>query len=77
MSSTEGLKRVSKSGYRRVHLHARRPGVMGRSSMSPAIPSMTRAVVAEKYYPIHRLARRCRSIDSPQVLTTGIKVIRF
>jgi F-type H+/Na+-transporting ATPase subunit beta len=78
MSSTEGLKRgleVTDTGaFISVPVG---PGVMGRVLDVTGNPVDERGpVVAEKYYPIHRLAPPL--IDqstSPQVLTTGIKVI--
>ncbi len=78
MSSTEGLKR----GLEVVDTGAAismpvGPGVMGRVFDVTGNPVDERGpVVAEKYYPIHRAAPPL--IDqstSPQVLTTGIKVI--
>ncbi len=78
MSSTEGLKRgleVSDSGAP-ISMPVG-PGVMGRVFDVTGNPVDERGpVTAEKYYPIHRPAPPL--IDqstSPQVLTTGIKVI--
>jgi F-type H+/Na+-transporting ATPase subunit beta len=78
MSSTEGLKRglevIDTGAYISVPVG---PGVMGRVLDVTGNPVDERGpIVAEKYYPIHRLAPPL--IDqstSPQVLTTGIKVI--
>src|ERR1051326_6586170 len=78
MSSTEGLKR----GFEVIDTGAPismpvGPGVMGRVFDVTGNPVDERGPVqAEKYYPIHRPAPAL--IDqstSPQVLTTGIKVI--
>jgi F-type H+-transporting ATPase subunit beta len=78
MSSTEGLKRgleVTDTGAA-ISMPVG-PGVMGRVFDVTGNPVDERGpVVAEKYYPIHRAAPPL--IDqstSPQVLTTGIKVI--
>jgi F-type H+-transporting ATPase subunit beta len=78
MSSTEGLKRgleVQDTGAA-ISMPVG-PGVMGRVFDVTGNPVDERGpVVAEKYYPIHRAAPPL--IDqstSPQVLTTGIKVI--
>src|SRR5580693_1778863 len=78
MSSTEGLKRgleVIDTG-KPISMPVG-PGVMGRVFDVTGNPVDERGpVVAEKYYPIHRAAPPL--IDqstSPQVLTTGIKVI--
>jgi F-type H+-transporting ATPase subunit beta len=78
MSSTEGLKRgldVTDSGAP-ISMPVG-PGVMGRVFDVTGNPVDERGpVTAEKYYPIHRAAPPL--IDqstSPQVLTTGIKVI--
>jgi F-type H+-transporting ATPase subunit beta len=78
MSSTEGLKRgleVSDTGAP-ISMPVG-PGVMGRVFDVTGNPVDERGpVTAEKYYPIHRPAPPL--IDqstSPQVLTTGIKVI--
>ncbi|MGA2749588.1 MAG: F0F1 ATP synthase subunit beta [Verrucomicrobiota bacterium] len=78
MSSTEGLKR----GLEVVDTGACismpvGPGVMGRVFDVTGNPVDERGpVTAEKYYPIHRLAPPLvDQSTSPQVLTTGIKVI--
>src|SRR5271154_5911739 len=78
MSSTEGLKRgleVTDTGAP-ISMPVG-PGVMGRVFDVTGNPVDERGpVIAEKYYPIHRAAPPL--IDqstSPQVLTTGIKVI--
>src|SRR5665213_4156568 len=78
MSSTEGLKR----GYEVLDTGAPismpvGPGVMGRVFDVTGQPVDERGpVVAEKYYPIHRAAPPLvDQSTSPQVLTTGIKVI--
>jgi F-type H+/Na+-transporting ATPase subunit beta len=78
MSSTEGLKRgleVTDTGaYISMPVG---PGVMGRVFDVTGNPVDERGpVVAEKYYPIHRPAPALvDQSTSPQVLTTGIKVI--
>jgi F-type H+-transporting ATPase subunit beta len=78
MSSTEGLKR----GLEVVDTGAPismpvGPGVMGRVFDVTGHPVDERGpVTAEKYYPIHRAAPPLvDQSTSPQVLTTGIKVI--
>jgi F-type H+/Na+-transporting ATPase subunit beta len=78
MSSTEGLKR----GLEVVDTGACismpvGPGVMGRVFDVTGNPVDERGpVVAEKYYPIHRSAPPLvDQSTSPQVLSTGIKVI--
>ncbi len=78
MSSTEGLKR----GLEVVDTGAPismpvGPGVMGRVFDVTGKPVDERGpVTAEKYYPIHRAAPPLvDQSTSPQVLTTGIKVI--
>ncbi|MGO8701770.1 MAG: F0F1 ATP synthase subunit beta [Limisphaerales bacterium] len=78
MSSTEGLKR----GLEVVDTGAPismpvGPGVMGRIFDVTGHPVDERGpVTAEKYYPIHRPAPPLvDQSTSPQVLTTGIKVI--
>src|SRR5258706_5955649 len=78
MSSTEGLKR----GYEVVDSGAPismpvGEGVMGRVFDVTGNPVDERGpVTAEKYYPIHRPAPPLvDQSTSPQVLTTGIKVI--
>ncbi|HZM02498.1 MAG TPA: F0F1 ATP synthase subunit beta [Candidatus Saccharimonadales bacterium] len=78
MSSTEGLKRgleVTDSGSP-ISMPVG-PGVMGRVFDVTGNPVDERGpVVAEKYYPIHRAAPPLvDQSTSPQVLTTGIKVI--
>jgi F-type H+-transporting ATPase subunit beta len=78
MSSTEGLKRgleVLDTGAC-ISMPVG-PGVMGRVFDVTGNPVDERGpVVAEKYYPIHRLAPPLvDQSTSPQVLTTGIKVI--
>jgi F-type H+-transporting ATPase subunit beta len=78
MSSTEGLKRgleVLDTGAC-ISMPVG-PGVMGRVLDVTGNPVDERGpVVAEKYYPIHRLAPPLvDQSTSPQVLTTGIKVI--
>ena len=78
MSATEGLKRgfevKDTGGPIKVPVG---PGVMGRVMDVTGAPVDERGpVVAEKYYPIHRPAPSL--IDqstSPEVLSTGIKVI--
>jgi F-type H+-transporting ATPase subunit beta len=78
MSGTEGLKR----GYKVVdsggpiHMPVG-PGVMGRVLNVTGAPVDERGpVVAEKYYPIHRPAPSLvDQSTSPDVLSTGIKVI--
>jgi F-type H+-transporting ATPase subunit beta len=78
MSSTEGLRRglevIDTGAYISVPVG---PGVMGRVLDVTGNPVDERGpVVAEKYYPIHRLAPPLvDQSTSPQVLTTGIKVI--
>jgi F-type H+-transporting ATPase subunit beta len=78
MSSTEGLKRgldvVDTGGPISMPVG---PGVMGRVFDVTGHPVDERGpVVAEKYYPIHRPAPPLvDQSTSPQVLTTGIKVI--
>jgi F-type H+-transporting ATPase subunit beta len=78
MSSTEGLKRgleVLDTGAC-ISMPVG-PGVMGRVFDVTGNPVDERGpVVAEKYYPIHRAAPPLvDQSTSPQVLTTGIKVI--
>jgi F-type H+/Na+-transporting ATPase subunit beta len=78
MSSTEGLKRgleVTDTGAP-ISMPVG-PGVMGRVFDVTGNPVDERGpVVAEKYYPIHRAAPPLvDQSTSPQVLTTGIKVI--
>jgi F-type H+-transporting ATPase subunit beta len=78
MSSTEGLKRgleVSDTGAP-ISMPVG-PGVMGRVFDVTGNPVDERGpVTAEKYYPIHRPAPPLvDQSTSPQVLTTGIKVI--
>jgi F-type H+-transporting ATPase subunit beta len=78
MSSTEGLKRgleVIDSGAP-ISMPVG-PGVMGRVFDVTGQPVDERGpVTAEKYYPIHRAAPPLvDQSTSPQVLTTGIKVI--
>jgi F-type H+-transporting ATPase subunit beta len=78
MSSTEGLKRgleVTDSGAP-ISMPVG-PGVMGRVFDVTGQPVDERGpVTAEKYYPIHRAAPPLvDQSTSPQVLTTGIKVI--
>jgi F-type H+-transporting ATPase subunit beta len=78
MSSTEGLKRgleVIDSGAP-ISMPVG-PGVMGRVFDVTGNPVDERGpVTAEKYYPIHRAAPPLvDQSTSPQVLTTGIKVI--
>jgi F-type H+-transporting ATPase subunit beta len=78
MSSTEGLKRgleVTDTGAPICMPVG--PGVMGRVFDVTGNPVDERGpVVAEKYVPIHRLAPPLvDQSTSPQVLTTGIKVI--
>ena len=78
MSSTEGLKRgleVSDTGAP-ISMPVG-PGVMGRVFDVTGNPVDERGpVVAEKYYPIHRPAPPLvDQSTSPQLLTTGIKVI--
>ncbi|HTA29933.1 MAG TPA: F0F1 ATP synthase subunit beta [Candidatus Cybelea sp.] len=78
MSSTEGLKRgleVTDTGAA-ISMPVG-PGVMGRVFDVTGNPVDERGpVVAEKYYPIHRAAPPLvDQSTSPQVLTTGIKVI--
>jgi len=78
MSSTEGLKRgleVTDTGAP-ISMPVG-PGVMGRVFDVTGNPVDERGpVVAEKYYPIHRPAPALvDQSTSPQVLTTGIKVI--
>jgi F-type H+-transporting ATPase subunit beta len=78
MSSTEGLKRgleVTDTGAP-ISMPVG-PGVMGRVFDVTGNPVDERGpVVAEKYYPIHRAAPPLvDQSPSPQVLTTGIKVI--
>ncbi|HET9566843.1 MAG TPA: F0F1 ATP synthase subunit beta, partial [Vicinamibacterales bacterium] len=78
MSGTEGLKRglkVSDSGGP-IHMPVG-PGVMGRVLNVTGAPVDERGpVVAEKYYPIHRKAPSLvDQSTSPDVLSTGIKVI--
>ncbi len=78
MSTTEGLKR----GQEVVDTGAPisvpvGPGVMGRVLDVTGQPIDERGpVVADKYYPIHRTAPALvDQSTSPQILTTGIKVI--
>ena len=78
MSGTEGLKRgykVTDSGGP-IHMPVG-PGVMGRVLNVTGAPVDERGpVVAEKYYPIHRPAPSLvDQSTSPDVLSTGIKVI--
>src|SRR5580698_5621681 len=78
MSSTEGLKRgleVLDTGAC-ISMPVG-PGVMGRVFDVTGNPVDERGpVVAEKYYPIHRAAPPLvDQSTSPQLLTTGIKVI--
>jgi F-type H+-transporting ATPase subunit beta len=78
MSGTEGLKRgfkVTDSGGP-IHMPVG-PGVMGRVLNVTGAPVDERGpVVAEKYYPIHRAAPSLvDQSTSPDVLSTGIKVI--
>jgi F-type H+-transporting ATPase subunit beta len=78
MSSTEGLKRgleVTDTGAP-ISMPVG-PGVMGRVFDVTGNPVDERGpVTAEKYYPIHRPAPPLvDQSTSPQVLTTGIKVI--
>jgi F-type H+/Na+-transporting ATPase subunit beta len=78
MSGTEGLKRgfkVTDSGGP-IHMPVG-PGVMGRVLNVTGAPVDERGpVVAEKYYPIHRKAPSLvDQSTSPDVLSTGIKVI--
>jgi F-type H+/Na+-transporting ATPase subunit beta len=78
MSSTEGLKRgleVTDTGAP-ISMPVG-PGVMGRVFDVTGNPVDERGpVTAEKYYPIHRPAPALvDQSTSPQVLTTGIKVI--
>ena len=78
MSGTEGLKRgykVTDSGGP-IHMPVG-PGVMGRVLNVTGDPVDERGpVVAEKYYPIHRPAPSLvDQSTSPDVLSTGIKVI--
>jgi F-type H+-transporting ATPase subunit beta len=78
MSGTEGLKRgfkVTDSGGP-IHMPVG-PGVMGRVLNVTGAPVDERGpVVAEKYYPIHRAAPSLvDKSTSPDVLSTGIKVI--
>jgi F-type H+-transporting ATPase subunit beta len=78
MSSTEGLKRgleVTDTGAP-ISMPVG-PGVMGRVFDVTGNPVDERGpVIAEKYYPIHRAAPPLvDQSTSPQVLTTGIKVI--
>src|ERR1700761_1536750 len=78
MSSTEGLKRgleVTDTGAP-ISMPVG-PGVMGRVFDVTGNPVDERGpVVAEKHYPIHRAAPALvDQSTSPQVLTTGIKVI--
>src|ERR1700678_3870444 len=78
MSSTEGLKRgleVTDTGAP-ISMPVG-PGVMGRVFDVTGNPVDERGpVVAEKYYPIHRAAPPLvDQSTSPQLLTTGIKVI--
>src|SRR3954470_20043757 len=78
MSSTEGLKRgfeVTDSGGP-ISMPVG-PGVMGRVFDVTGNPVDERGPVkAEKYYPIHRPAPPLvEQSTSPQLLTTGIKVI--
>jgi len=78
MSSTEGLKRgleVLDTGAP-ISMPVG-PGVMGRVFDVTGNPVDERGpVVAEKYYPIHRAAPPLvDQSTSPQLLTTGIKVI--
>ncbi|HEY3861181.1 MAG TPA: F0F1 ATP synthase subunit beta [Verrucomicrobiae bacterium] len=78
MSSTEGLKRgleVTDTGAP-ISMPVG-PGVMGRVFDVTGNPVDERGpVVAEKYYPIHRAAPALvDQSTSPQLLTTGIKVI--
>jgi len=78
MSGTEGLKRgfkVTDSGGP-IHMPVG-PGVMGRVLNVTGAPVDERGpVVAEKYYPIHRQAPSLvDQSTSPDVLSTGIKVI--
>jgi F-type H+-transporting ATPase subunit beta len=78
MSSTEGLKRgleVTDTGAA-ISMPVG-PGVMGRVFDVTGNPVDERGpVTAEKYYPIHRAAPPLvDQSTSPQVLTTGIKVI--
>jgi F-type H+-transporting ATPase subunit beta len=78
MSGTEGLKRgykVIDSGGP-IHMPVG-PGVMGRVLNVTGAPVDERGpVVAEKYYPIHRPAPSLvDQSTSPDVLSTGIKVI--
>src|SRR5580693_4192028 len=78
MSSTEGLKRgleVIDTG-KPISMPVG-PGVMGRVFDVTGNPVDERGpVVAEKYYPIHRAAPPLvDQSTTPQILTTGIKVI--
>jgi F-type H+/Na+-transporting ATPase subunit beta len=78
MAGTEGLKRgfkVTDSGGP-IHMPVG-PGVMGRVLNVTGAPVDERGpVVAEKYYPIHRPAPSLvDQSTSPDVLSTGIKVI--
>ena len=78
MSGTEGLKRgfkVNDSGGP-IHMPVG-PGVMGRVLNVTGAPVDERGpVVAEKYYPIHSPAPSLvDQSTSPDVLSTGIKVI--
>jgi F-type H+-transporting ATPase subunit beta len=78
MSGTEGLKRglpVEDTG-KPISMPVG-PGVMGRVLDVTGSPIDDRGpIVAEKYYPIHRLPPRLvDQTTSPEVLTTGIKVI--
>jgi F-type H+-transporting ATPase subunit beta len=78
MSGTEGLKRgleVTDTG-RPISMPVG-PGVMGRVLDVTGAPVDERGpVAAEKYYPIHRLPPPLvDQSTSPQVLSTGIKVI--
>ena len=78
MSGTEGLKRgykvIDSGGPIRMPVG---PGVMGRVLNVTGAPVDERGpVVAEKYYPIHRPAPSLvDQSTSPDVLSTGIKVI--
>jgi F-type H+-transporting ATPase subunit beta len=78
MSSTEGLKRGLEATDTGAPISMPvGPGVMGRVFDVTGNPVDERGpVVAEKYYPIHRAAPALvDQSTSPQLLTTGIKVI--